>query len=79
MENVRIEVTDAAAALLDTQWETDAATVGGLVTAALGRLPVPGDRAIIGDCEFEVERVVDRALDAVLARRLAPEDTGPEA
>ena len=66
---------DDAAALLNTQWETDATTVGGLVTAALGNLPVPGDRATIGDYEFEVERVADRALDSVLARRVVPEET----
>ena len=40
-------VHDAAAAL-ETAWETDATTVGGLVTAALGDLPEPGDKATIG-------------------------------
>lgn len=63
---------DDATALLDTLWETEAATVGGLVMAALGQLPKPGDRAVIGDYEFEVERVADRAIDAVLTRRLVP-------
>ena len=62
-----------AAALLKTSWETDAATIGGLITAALGRLPAPGDRAGIGDYEFEVERVADRAVEFVLARRVVPE------
>ena len=47
---------DDAAAQLNTQWKTDATTIGGLVTAALGHLPVPGDRATVGDYEFEVER-----------------------
>ena len=69
---------DDAAALLDTQWETDATTVGGLVTAAFGHLPVPGERATVGNYEFEVERVADRALDSVLARRAVPEKTGTE-
>ncbi|MBI2188050.1 MAG: HlyC/CorC family transporter [Acidobacteria bacterium] len=68
---------DDAAALLDTTWETDTTTVGGLVTAALGALPAPGDRAIVGDYEFEVERISERAIDSVLARRLSP--TPPEA
>ena len=67
-----------AASLLNTQWDTDATTVGGLVTAALGRLPVPGDRATVGDCEFEVERVADRAPDSVLARRVVPHEAGRE-
>ena len=66
---------DDAAALLNTTWDTDAATVGGLVTAALGHLPAPGDRTTVGEYEFEVERVADRALDSVLAQRVATEDT----
>ena len=61
---------DAGAALLETIWETDAATVGGIVTAALGALPAPGDRVIIGEYEFEVERIVDRAIESVLTRRV---------
>jgi CBS domain containing-hemolysin-like protein len=65
---------DDAAALLDTTWETEAATVGGLVTAALGHLPAPGDRATVGDYEFEVERVADRALASVLAKRRRLDD-----
>src|SRR5215204_6142026 len=32
---------DDAAAALKTEWETEATTVGGLVTAALGHLPAP--------------------------------------
>ncbi len=69
---------DDAAALLRTQWDTDATTVGGLVTAALGHLPVAGDRATVGDYEFEVERVANRALVSALARRIAPEKTGAD-
>jgi CBS domain containing-hemolysin-like protein len=66
-------VHDAAAAL-ETVWDTDATTVGGLVTAALGDLPEPGDRATIGRFLFQVERVADRALESVLASRVAPEE-----
>lgn len=69
---------DDAAALLGTQWKTEATTVGGLVTAALGHLPVPGERAIIGSYEFEVERVANHALDSTLARRIDTEETGSE-
>jgi CBS domain containing-hemolysin-like protein len=64
---------DDAATLLRTTWETDSATVGGLVTAALGHLPVSGEVATIGDYEFEVEGVVQRAIESVLARRVTPE------
>lgn len=66
---------DDAAALLKTEWETEATTVAGLITSALGRLPNPGDRATVGDCELEVERVVDRAVESVLGRRVVPEPT----
>jgi putative hemolysin len=61
-----------AAALLAGEWDTDATTVGGLVTEALGHLPAQGERVTIGEYEFEVERVVDRAVEAAVARRLVP-------
>ncbi|MBI3047531.1 MAG: HlyC/CorC family transporter [Acidobacteria bacterium] len=64
---------DDAAALLHTAWETEATTVGGLVTATLGQLPASGDRVDVGDYEFEVERLADRAIDSVLARRITPQ------
>jgi CBS domain containing-hemolysin-like protein len=64
---------DDAAAILRTMWESDATTVGGLVTAALGHLPVSGENVTIGDYEFEVERVAERAVESVIARRVAPE------
>ena len=84
LENGRIRLpggmaVDDAAAFLNTEWETDATTVGGLVTAALGRLPSPGDKASTGGYEFEVERVSDRAVDSVIALRIQPkadEDAG---
>ena len=63
-----------AAATLETSWETDATTVGGLVTAALGDLPEPGDKATIGHYQFQVERVVDRAIESVLALRREREE-----
>ena len=48
----------------DTTWETEAATVDGFVTEALGHLPTPRERVVIGDFEFEVEGVADaRARD----------------
>jgi Mg2+/Co2+ transporter CorC len=46
--------------------------VGGLVTAALGHLPVSGERVVAGAYEFEVEHIEERAVLSVLARRLAP-------
>ena len=73
-----VMAVDDAAVLLNTRWDTDATTVGGLVTAALGHLPSAGERATLDEYEFEVERVTDRALDSVLARRVVPEETDTE-
>jgi CBS domain containing-hemolysin-like protein len=63
---------DDAAALLRTAWETEATTVGGLVTSALGHLPAANETVTIGDHEFEIEGVVERAVESVLARRVTP-------
>jgi putative hemolysin len=69
---------DDAAGLLKAEFETDATTMAGLVLAALGKLPTPGDRVTLGDHEFEVERVADRAIESVIARRLVTETEGEE-
>ncbi len=61
---------DDAGAALETVWETEATTVGGLVTETLGHLPVAGETVRVGDYELEVERVAERAVETVLARRL---------
>jgi putative hemolysin len=63
---------DDAAMVLETTWETDASTVGGLVTEALGHIPAEGETVVIGDFEFEVERVTDRIPQLVVARRVVP-------
>jgi CBS domain containing-hemolysin-like protein len=62
---------DDAAVLLKTSWETDATTIGGLVTAALGHLPAAGERVVVGEFEFLVERVKGRAAESVIATRVA--------
>ena len=64
---------DDASSALRTSWETASTTLGGLVTSALGHLPSAGERVTVGNYEFQVERVVDRAVASVLARRLTPE------
>ena len=61
---------DDAAALLRTSWETEATTVGGLVTAALGHLPLAGEVVTLGEYEFQVERTAEHAVASVLATRL---------
>ena len=64
---------DDAEVLLNTELDSEATTIGGLVTAALGRLPAPGDTATVGEYEFEVERVADRAPESLLARPVVTE------
>jgi putative hemolysin len=71
-------VVDAAAAL-DAPLETDATTIGGYVTEALGRMPVPGDTVAVDGYSFRVERVTDRAIESVVATRLTPPDDEREA
>lgn len=70
---------DHAATALKTAWDTEAATVGGLVTAALGHLPVAGETVRIGDFELEVERVAERAVETVVVRRVNGDANGTEA
>jgi CBS domain containing-hemolysin-like protein len=70
---------DDAAIALRTVLETDAATVGGLVTAALGHLPHASETVRIGDYEFEVERVAEKAVETVIARRVRSDDDEAEA
>ena len=69
---------DDAAMLLETSWETDASTVGGLVTEALGHIPSEHETVIVRNYEFEVERVKDRIPQSVIARRLVsvPSENG---
>ena len=59
---------DDAAALLRAPWDTEATTVAGLVTEALGHIPIAGETVTIGDVELEVEQVSGRALTSVVAR-----------
>lgn len=66
-----VSVADAAA-LLGTELDSESATVGGLVVEALGRLPAPGDTAEFAGFEWRVERLSGRAVDSVLASRIAP-------
>ena len=61
---------DDAVTFLNTKWETSATTVNGMIMEALGHLPIPRERMVIGDFEFEVEDVRRRALVSALANRI---------
>ncbi|MEX1177787.1 MAG: hemolysin family protein [Nitriliruptor sp.] len=52
--------------------ETDATTIGGLVTEQLGRLPVTGDQVVVGAHTVEVVSVGERTVERV---RLTPVET----
>jgi CBS domain containing-hemolysin-like protein len=74
-------IAQDAATFLKISWDTDASTLGGVVTEALGHLPAAGEHVTINDVEFEVERVVDRAIASVIVTRLksAGRDNGAPA
>ncbi len=56
-----------AAELLGVDWEGESATVGGLVTERLGRLPQAGDRLVIERVAVEVESANGRTVTSVIA------------
>jgi len=70
---------DEASVQLGTSWDTDAATVGGMITEALGHLPVPDERVVIGTHVFEVERVAERAVESVIAERMSAHEPEEQA
>jgi CBS domain containing-hemolysin-like protein len=58
---------DAAAAWTRVRWQHNAATVGGVVTAMLGRIPKAGDRVTIQGVPIEVEAVGRTSVTSVIA------------
>lgn len=53
-------------------------TVGGLMLAALNRIPTEGDRAVLGDWIFEVVDMDGRRIDKVLVSPRHPDKPIPE-
>ena len=67
---------DELSALLETDLDQDdVSTVGGLVYAALGRVPNPGDDFQMGDFRVVVERVVRHRIRRVYFERLTQLET----
>lgn len=66
-------------ARLGLPWEPDdnVATVGGLITEMLGRLPVRGDSVLWKNCQLEVLSASSRRAE-MIAVRPAPDDHTPE-
>jgi putative hemolysin len=64
---------DDAEVFARTHWDSEATTVGGMVTEYLGHLPAVGEQVVIGTFEFTVEGVVGYTIETVLARRIADE------
>jgi len=62
---------DEIAHVLHTKWATGVTTVGGMITEALGHIPVAGETVTLGNFEFTVERVADRMPQSLLARRIS--------
>lgn len=58
---------DAAAAWTRVRWDHSAATVGGVVTAVLGRIPTAGDKVTIQGVLVEVETAGRMSITSVIA------------
>ncbi len=58
----------------------DVETVGGLLAEALGRVPLPGAKAVVHGLELTAEDVGGRRnrIDTVLVKRVADDDEEPE-
>jgi Mg2+/Co2+ transporter CorC len=41
-----------------------------MVIEALGHIPTPGERISIGEYDFEIEHLADRAVESVIAVKL---------
>src|SRR5690606_13929603 len=72
---------DELAELFDTEIEVeDVDTVGGLLAHALGRVPIAGSQATVGDLQLTAENLAGRRnrISTVVVRRVPPPDTGDE-
>src|SRR5690606_13634014 len=58
----------------------DVDTVGGLLAHALGRVPIAGSQATVGDLQLTAENLAGRRnrISTVVVRRVPPPDTGDE-
>jgi len=63
---------DAETAIDDSE-RARVSTIGGLMQARLGRMPVAADRVTVGAYELEVESVLDRAIERVRVHLLPKE------
>ena len=63
---------DDAAMLLETTWETDATTVGGLVTEALGHIPAGPRRSSSATSSSRSSGSADRTRSRSRVRRVVP-------
>jgi putative hemolysin len=59
-----------AGELLGVGLRVNAATIAGLLLHGAGHLPKPGEKVVVQDIEFEVEKVEHQTIIAVLARML---------
>jgi CBS domain containing-hemolysin-like protein len=73
-----MDIDDLAELFEVTIDEEDVDTVGGLLTKAIGRVPIVGSSARIAGLELTAERMAGRRhrVASVIVHRLAAEDTG---
>ena len=71
--NAVTEIEDVNA-FFDTDYsDEEADTIGGLVIQELGRLPVRGEKVVVGPLQFTVARADNRRLHTLMAVKAKPE------
>lgn len=68
---IPVDVFEAAIGIRGIAGDGDYETVAGLVLHALGRMPVAGDRVMVGDVTFEVVDMDGRRIDKLLVTKPA--------
>jgi len=71
--NAVTEIEDVNAFFGTDYSDEEADTIGGLVIQELGRLPVRGEKAVIGPLQFTVARADNRRLHTLMAVKAKPE------
>ena len=72
--NAVTEIEDVNAFFGTDYSDEEADTIGGLVTQELGRLPVRGEKVVVGPLQFTVARADKRRLHTLMAVRVKEEN-----
>ena len=72
--NAVTEIEDVNAFFVTDYSDEEADTIGGLVIQELGRLPVRGEKVVVGPLQFTVARADKRRLHTLMAVRVKEEN-----